>query len=471
MKHLLFDIFRIAVSARRAKQNIWFSIKSTLTLHHHFFFLLKNMDSTKNFFEAWMNTQSQIAGKLKETFENQEVVNKSVEFYKMWFDNQKSLAETMFASLQPPNKTAQVPDMMQGFMDFFGKGVPQASASASTFMQNPQDWYENIQRGMQTMMGGGQFGASNFMQMPEQVSNMVKNAQTYLQMMSMWQKMQEVGKGMGVGAGSLEEMMKMFDMTQYKTVLDGMFQFMTPDKSQNFLQQIQQYNQAIFQQFPQLQSMMGNMPKPEQMLHNSLQTVSEVYQNFSEQFHKFMNPYFTTAPAGREKEISSLMMQVQDKLVKYYMASTEAQQLAYETGKKAMEKTIQTVMQKVGTDFKAMPFEEFYSLWVDTMENDTITFFGSTEYSTIQGKVVQLGLEIKTGLEKQMEKMLAPLPVVPRSEMDALNKTIHDLKRKVRDLEQSTQASQTQEKETLPTESTAEEKPAPKTTARKTTKK
>jgi Poly(R)-hydroxyalkanoic acid synthase subunit (PHA_synth_III_E) len=252
-----------------------------------------------------------------------------------------------------------------------------------------------------------------------------------------------------------------------------MFQFMTPDKSQNFLQQIQQYNQAIFQQFPQLQGMMSNMPKPEQMLHNSLQTVSDVYQNFSEQFHKFMNPYFTTAPAGREKEISSLMIQVQDKLVQYYIKSTEVQQLAYETGRKAMEKTLQTVMQKVGTDFKAMPFDDFYNIWVDTMENDTINFFGSTEYSSVQGKVVQLGLEIKAGLEKQMEKMLAPLPVVPRSEMDALNKTVHELKRKIRDIEQAQQTNQD-----LPTQEIQKEKEPEvaeakvvKTTTRKTTKK
>lgn len=449
------------------------------------------MDSTKNFFEAWMNTQSQIAGKIKETFENNEVVGKSVELYKTWFDNQKSLAETVFSSIQSPNANAQMPEMVQKWletqmqtgtqlMEFFAKGMPQSSQTAPNFMQNPKDWYDNINRGLQTMMGGGQF-APNFMQMPEQVNNMVKNAQTYLQMMNMWQKGYQMMQGMqgaGKSVGSLEDMMKMFDMNQYKTVLDGMFQFMTPDKSQNFLQQIQQYNQAIFQQFPQLQGMMSNMPKPEQMLHNSLQTVSDVYQNFSEQFHKFMNPYFTTAPAGREKEISGLMIQVQDKLVQYYIKSTEVQQLAYETGRKAMEKTLQTVIQKVGTDFKAMPFDEFYNIWVDTMENDTINFFGSTEYSSVQGKVVQLGLEIKAGLEKQMEKMLAPLPVVPRSEMDALNKTVHELKRKIRDIEQAQQTNQDlptqeiqKEKEPEVVEAKAAEAKVVKTTTRKTTKK
>ena len=130
------------------------------------------------------------------------------------------------------------------------------------------------------------------------------------------------------------------------------------------------------------------------------------------------------------------MLQIQDKLTQYYIKSTEMQQLAYQTGAKSMEKTLQQVMQKVGANLDKLPFDEFYNMWVDTMEQDTIALFGSHEYASMQGKVVQLGLEIKSGLEKQMEQMLAPLPVVPRSEMDALNQTVHELKRKIRALEQ-----------------------------------
>jgi BMFP domain-containing protein YqiC len=441
------------------------------------------MDSTKNFFEAWMNTQSQIAGKIKETFENSEVLNKSVELYKSWFDNQKSLADSILSSMQGKG-SEQMPEMVQKWMEaqaqagtrlmeFFGQSAQQPSSSFN-MAQSAQDWYGNITKGLQAMMGNTQQFSPNFMQMPQQANNLLNNAQTYLQMMDMWQKGHKMWQTMSGGKTTLgaEDMMKAFDMNQYKGVMDSMFQFMTPDKSQNFLQQIQQYNQTILERFPEMQKMFGEqwgkMTKPEAMLHSGLQTISDVYQNFSEQFHKVINPYFTTAPAGREKEMTTLMMQVQDKLVQYYIKSTEIQQLAYEIGKKAMEKTLQQAIAKVGSNLEAMPFDEFYNLWVDTMENDTIAFFSSLEYSTLQGKVVQLGLEIKGGLERQMEKMLAGLPVVPRSEMDALNQTVHELKRKVRDLENAQHDKTGEEDETA---NGASAQSNGKTTTRKTVKK
>jgi hypothetical protein len=284
------------------------------------------------------------------------------------------------------------------------------------------------------------------------------------------------GQGFGNQSSPIQtdQLLKMFDMNQYKQVLDGMFQFMTPEKSQNFLQQIQQYSQSIFEHFPQMQTLMngstGQFPKPEAFLNSSLHNISDVYQNFSEQFHKFINPYFTAAPAGRDKDMSGLMIQVQDKLTQYYIKTTEMQHLAYETVKKGIEKTLQKVVQKVGSNFEALPFDEFYTIWVETMENDTIALFGSHEYGALQGKVVQLGLEIKGGLEKQMEQMLAPLPVVPRSEMDALNKTVHELKREIRALKQEKVTA------VVKTETTTEAEVATsqsngKTTTRKTTKK
>jgi BMFP domain-containing protein YqiC len=436
------------------------------------------MDSTKNFFEAWMNTQSQIAGKIKETFDNNEIVNKSLELYKNWFDNQKSLADSILTSMQSKG-SEQMPELVKQWMEaqmqagtrlmeFF---TPNAQQNPSAnFAQNPQDWFGNITRGLQSMFSQQPNTPFNFGQSTDQIKNLLNNTQTYLQMMEMWQKGYKMMQDMGVNAPkSVDDLMKMFDMNQYKNVLDGMFKFMTPDKSNNFLQQIQQYSQSIMEQFPQLQKMMGDFgkfAKPEAMLHNSLQSVASVYQNFNEQFHKHIDPYFTTAPSGKEKEISVLMLQVQDKLVKYYIHSTELQQLAYETGRKGIEHTLQQALQKTNNDLSKMSFEEFYNLWVETMENDTIMFFNSNSYSELQGNLLKLGLEIKADLEKQMEKMLANLPIVPRSEMDALNQTVHELKRKIRALEQAQEKTHTTK-----VEEEDESKTKPATARKATTKK
>ena len=416
------------------------------------------MDSTKNFLDAWMSVQNQIADnfmdtskKIQNSLQNNEVVGKTLELYQGWFEKQKTITDTVFSNLKGQgNEQQQVPSFVKDWLQTqlqMGQqwGSLLNNNNSTNTQSSPQDWLQNVSKwyqGLSQQFQGfsPQMPTQGFGQMPQTINDMIANSQNYLRMYEMWQGISKMTQSNTMG---VENLGKMIDMGKYTEMLNGMFQFMTPEKSQNFLQMMQQYQGMMFSQMPQMREMMGKFNNPnasqgfDGLFNQGLGSLSSLQQNFSEQFHKFINPYFNMLPAGKEKDISAIMLKVQDNLAQYYVKASETQNMVYETGKKALEKVVRQVMEKAGKSVEVIQFDEFYTLWVDTMENDMIALFGSEGYSKLQGKMLQLGLDIKVNIDAQMEHILAPLPIVPRSEMDEVNATIHELKRKVRNLEKN----------------------------------
>ncbi len=419
------------------------------------------MDTTKNFFDAWMNTQSKFVDnlmdtskKIQETLNNGEVFEKSVELYNQWFDNQKSLTTTMLQALNDPVNQENTPDFFKNWMESqmqIGKkwmeylnyaSSNSDDASLEKYIANMQllydEWnqiYNQLFTHIDADSASGKPNPFDFLK--NNFSNIINNSNTYMKMFELWQPIYKMMQSNSVG---LDSLMKILDTNKYKEVLNGIFHFMNPEKTKNFQVMMKQYNDLMI-------NMLGNkasLPfQPEiisQMLSGNqidqnLATLAQITAQFSEHFNKFVTPYYTMIPAGREKEMFGHMTQVQHKYTIYYIKGLEMQHLVYQSGQKSIEKAVQKIMQLSAEKSELISFDEFYVTWVNLMEADMIQLFGSVSYSKLQGELLSLGLEIKGSLDKQMELLLAPVPVVPRSELDELNRTIHELKTKVRAME------------------------------------
>jgi hypothetical protein len=434
------------------------------------------MDSTKNFLEAWISTSGKLVDnlidtskKIQESLKKGDVVEKSVDLYKNWFDKQKNLTDSVISTLQDRGKE-KMPEFVKDWMDsqvqlskrwldFFSQVAQQKdkTQTATDYIQTVQKMYADWSRNFQQIFPSISSVAQNIGAIPSNISALIDNTRTYMKMYEMWQPIYKMMQSNTMGIDALPKMM---DMDKYREVMDGMFQFMNPEKSQSLLAQAQKYSEMFMGNMPQMPNLFGGaVPQLNGFFDKNLSSLAQISQQFSEQFHQFINPYFTMIPASPEKDMAGLVMAIQDKFAKYYVKAAEIQQLVYGTGQKTMEKAVKTVMEKARTTAELISFDDFYAVWVEMMETDMIALLGSDGYSKLQAKLVQTGLEIKTGLEAQMEQMLAPIPVVPRSEMDELNATVHELKNKVRALEgklkESTQTSQPTEdkkEEAIPVE-------------------
>lgn len=421
------------------------------------------MDSTKNFFDAWVNTQSKIVDnlidtskKLQESFHKGNVVEKSVEIYNDWFNSQKSIAETLLTSMKHQiggeEKTKLWKEWLNTQLELGKKWIEimavnkenptfkSIEPSFFNFEQIFRQWNGFHKHFFNSNISPFQMMNFNFNGLSgNPFSNVFDATKTYTQMFELWQPIYKMIQSNSMGVESLS---KMLDMDKYKSILDGMFQLMTPEKSNTFFEMTRNYSQMIS---AFLGDGMQNMAvNPLGQIRDSLlshlfdknfPTLAQMNYNLSEQVQKILLPFITMIPAGREKDIATLMFHTQDKYSKYYIKSLEMQNLVYLTGQSTMEKAVKEMMTRAQEKADLVNYDEFYNYWIDSVETDFIQLFGSDSYSRLQGDLLKIGLEIKAQLDKQMELLIAPFPVVPRSEMDELAQTVYRLKNKVRELE------------------------------------
>jgi hypothetical protein len=166
----------------------------------------------------------------------------------------------------------------------------------------------------------------------------------------------------------------------------------------------------------------------------------KMYENIVQSYQKTFEPFYKIPVEGKNVEIMHTLGQVIEKYSHYATLVTQYQYLMYKTGQDALDAVMHKIGQlvKEGHDFKN--FNEIFRIWVDTNEQLFINLFNTEEFAKLQGELVETGLTIKGDFQKIMEIMLADYPIVPRSEVEELCKTIHDLDNKVHSLEKELEA-------------------------------
>jgi BMFP domain-containing protein YqiC len=181
--------------------------------------------------------------------------------------------------------------------------------------------------------------------------------------------------------------------------------------------------QNISKEFPQLVS--GDFAK-----------LSEMYQNVNNVFTKTFEPIMKLATPGKEKETIEANIALLDKVSEYSVKMAEMQYHFYSTSQKAMEAAAKTAFEKFNQNTtETQGFNEFYNEWIKTNENLYTDLFSSDEFSKIKAEVTNLGMDVKKHFENQFEHVFNVYPVVFRSEVDELTKTVHDLKKHIKTLE------------------------------------
>jgi len=113
----------------------------------------------------------------------------------------------------------------------------------------------------------------------------------------------------------------------------------------------------------------------------------------------------------------------------------QMQYLLYTTGQKVAQNTMNYFTEKSNDATYTTSFQPMFNEWVNINETVYTELFNTDEFSKLKAELTTLSMEIKTNLEKQFENKLEHYPVVVKSELEDLYKTIHDLKKTVKTLE------------------------------------
>ena len=79
--------------------------------------------------------------------------------------------------------------------------------------------------------------------------------------------------------------------------------------------------------------------------------------------------------------------------------------------------------------------QELYNEWIKVNEQLFTELFASEEFSKIKGEALNLSMDVKKQFQSQFEKMFENFPLVFKTEVEELHKTIYDLKKQVKELQ------------------------------------
>jgi polyhydroxyalkanoate synthase subunit PhaE len=241
---------------------------------------------------------------------------------------------------------------------------------------------------------------------------------------------------------STDNYKKFFDAEAYKKVTEQMFgqyfnQASVDEVFQQSIKQIQNFFvgqnglakeyaeafQNISKEFPQLVS--GDFAK-----------LTDLYNNMNNVFGKSFSPVLNLVTPGKDKESIEATIALMDRVAEYSVKQAQFQYHFYVTGQKAMEEVSKTSFEKLQQGAtESQSFNEFYNEWVKMNEKAYADLYSSEEFSKLKSELLSVSADVKRTFEKQFENQFSVYPVVFRSEVEELHKTIYDLKKQVKALE------------------------------------
>jgi class III poly(R)-hydroxyalkanoic acid synthase PhaE subunit len=419
-------------------------------------------NSTKNFFESMMDSQKQFVDTMTQTTENlKNGFNGNVnnDYFKKWFDSQMSFFNQGNAAKENEKSTGNNP--FEYFTNMFQNNLTKGQDMASfmnNVMNNWMTWNQNMNKfntgvndannmfqnwnGMltktyQDMLNN--FGVNGTQK--EAFMGLFNTQDMYMKMYEFWSPMM---KQMQENSFNMDTFKTMFNAEQYKEMMDRMFQLnpeMSAQMKDFYLNAIKSNMNMSKEAYEQMKKQMESMPT---LGADSFEKALSQYNEFSAKMNDTMSPLVKMMTPGKDREQMIALNELGNKMVAYQVREAQFRYMLYTTGLKAMETLAEKVSNKIQNGEEYKDFNGFYNEWIST--NDTVfgELFSSEEYSKFQADFTSVTMTVKKSVEKQMEKMMANVPVVTRSEMDDLYKTVYEMNKHIKALEKKIAAYETE---------------------------
>lgn len=385
----------------------------------------------REYFDKQMNILNSMknAGNTMFTAETQ---NNPQEFFKNWFNQQANYAKQMADFNQSINNSVlNFGRPAQDYMANFGHTNNAFTNIYNSWMNTLNTSYDAMSKQM-----NGAFNKDVF-------SNFMQGNQLYAKMQEFFQPMMTA---MQKGQFDMEAFKMYFNPEAYSNLSRQMFgnmydQSAVKEMMDNGIKQLQQFfaqnNNLSKEYLAQMQNMSAEFPNLFAK-HTGAEAMKEFYGQMQNMFSRTFEPLMKLVNAGKEKETAEAMIQLMDKMAQYTIKQAELQVYLQETTKKSIEKIAAQYSEKFSKPeaMTQMPSpQEMYNEWVKVNEQLFTELFASEAFSKVKGDALALNNELKQHFEKQFENTYAVYPLVFKSEVAELEKTIYELKKQVKELQ------------------------------------
>ncbi|MBS3913178.1 MAG: hypothetical protein KG003_01665 [Bacteroidetes bacterium] len=444
--------------------------------------------TAQNWYESILDSQKKMAESLNETakkWNSNEQVNQALEngsdFFKKWLNFQMDFAKNGTQNEGMKQAETAATESMNQWKSFYenlfktqveninnlnNQNKTMFGSWSSMFNQNPWmsntnmdtlgNWNKSISDMYQSMLSGFNGNGST----KEVFEGLFNHTQSFLKFYEMWNPVFKNIQNNNFSADMLRSFIK---PETYKSFMDSFFGFMPAgfqgvyqDSYSKFNEGMQSFGKQGMDMYREMTAkMMEFAPKGNNVFTEGLNNYNNIYsqmQNAFAPFSKLVAPNSFTKGMEASSEIMDMMN-------RYQIQNAQLQYMTYITGMKAMDQMGVNISEKLqaGNTYDSM--QDLFKEWLNTSDKFFVELFETEDFSKIQAETSSLSLRLKHAADLQMEQMFSNVPVVPRSEMEELYKTIYELKKRVRTLEKEVE-----------NETTEEIKPAAKPAAKKASK-
>lgn len=388
----------------------------------------------QSIYNDWMEKQINIFGGMQAQYSRTEpnaAFAKPEEFFKNWYTQQaaqvKQLTDfnqNVYANLSSFGKTASP------FTNNFTGMNSTWTNIYNTWMAALNTSFESIKKATPTNVSS------------EAIKKMFETNNVYNQLKDLYSPAFNSFKTQDF---SFETFKKMFDQEAYKKITEGLFsQFFNNTSTDEVfsiaLKNIQDFfvnqNGFVKEYAASFENIQKEFPN---FVSGDFAKLSELYKNVNGIFEKSFGPVLNLVSAGKDKENIKATIILLDRLSEYSVKQAEFQHHFYQIGQKTVEATAKVAFDKLQKGFtsetESQSFDTFYNDWVKSNEEAYIALYSSEEFSKLKSELMSINSDVKQSFEKQFESTFNVYPIVFRSEVEELHKTIYDLKKTVKALQ------------------------------------
>jgi len=272
--------------------------------------------------------------------------------------------------------------------------------------------------------------------------NMFEGGQIYMKVQEIFQPMMSAIKNSDF---SVDTWKNIYSQENYKKMTEQVFGSFFNNANlkevfDNATKQMQNFfvtqNGLGKEYYEQMKNMSTQFPE---LFSGDAEHMKDLYSKMNNVFAKTFEPLLKLANPGKEKENVEATIALLDKVTEYSIKQSELQAQLYKTMQASMESLVKETQDKY-KDLQAGNFTmptatELYNEWVKTNEKMYSELFATDEFSKVKAEALNLSMEVKKHFQHQFENVFEQYPVVFKSEMEEIYKTMHDLKKTVKDVQ------------------------------------
>lgn len=403
-------------------------------------------------FETFANMQKQAtesfttaAETMQKTMQNAGAIDFNSDVFKKWYESQMA----WFNQNQGENKNTQAFEFFNNWMTkqmemaknwqdnsknmFAGMPNMNLGTDMSSLMNLFNSWKDTMTTSYAEMQKNFNNGTSK-----DSFSGLFNNAEMY---MKMFEFMMPAMKGLQDKTFTPEMFKQTFNNELFKGMMDKMFN-MQPDFMKTMMNDMNgNLKGNMFNMMDSNKTMFDNMKNRMSSQMNTVNTndlfssAMTNYNNFFSQMNSVVSPFAKLMPKNSNTELMDAMKEISDLMNAYNMKNSQLQYMMYTTGLKAMDTLSETLYSKMRNGEEMSNFMNIYQEWLNTNDKQFVTLYETDDYSKLMSEVSALQLTMKKKIEAQLEKSMSHLPLINRTEMDDLYKTVQEMKKRIKMLE------------------------------------